>query len=614
MPRPSFRAGLRPAKRLGLALLCAVPWYVPAAASAAGAPRIGMLQGPGHVSPWRGKTVSGLRVVVTATDARGFWVQDAAPDRDPRTSDGLFVAHAQPLGVRPGDRLVMSGTVTERRPGGNPDNLSVTSLRQARWRLSGHGRPPAALLLGPGGLVPPRGIAPAAPESADYHLAPRRYRLDYFERLEGMRVRLENARVLAPRNRYGDIAVALDAGPDPASVLIVAHRDAAGHASTTPSVDRDDRLDGVVGVLSYDYGRYRVLLTATPRVRRGHGQRPVASIPAGRLGIASYNVFNLSGNAPAERFAGLADDINRHLDRPALLALQEIQDHDGEARDPADAAPADASPTLKRLIAAIAAGGGRRYRWIAADPAPDQDGGAPGANIRQVILFDPHVVRFAGIADRALPAWTEVTVERDGTLSRPAGRIRPGHPAFTHSRKPLAALFSVDGVPLLVIANHFNSQRADAADYGRRQPPPRPSARQRKRQAEIVACFAAQVLRANPHADLVVLGDFNDAATSPSLAPLTAAGLHDAGAGLPREARYTTLFDGRTEALDHIFLSPHLAANDEVTYQAMHINTPFARHNSDHDPVLMSLTLRSDRRPATDQSHATSAASTSICR
>src|SRR5215204_653029 len=55
-------------------------------------PRIREIQGASHISPLANTEVSGVNGVVTAKREGGFFMQDAAPDDDPRTSEGIFVS------------------------------------------------------------------------------------------------------------------------------------------------------------------------------------------------------------------------------------------------------------------------------------------------------------------------------------------------------------------------------------------------------------------------------------------------------------------------------------------------------------------------------------------
>src|SRR5215213_10285252 len=67
-------------------------------------PRIREIQGAGHISPVANTVVSGVTGVVTAKRAGGFFMQDASPDDDPRTSEGIFVSTtAAPADLSPGN-------------------------------------------------------------------------------------------------------------------------------------------------------------------------------------------------------------------------------------------------------------------------------------------------------------------------------------------------------------------------------------------------------------------------------------------------------------------------------------------------------------------------------
>src|SRR5215210_5787100 len=75
-------------------------------------PRIREIQSAGHISPLDKTEVSGVGGVVTAKRANGFFMQDTAPDTDPRTSEGIFVfTTSAPANVSPGDAVRVGGTV-----------------------------------------------------------------------------------------------------------------------------------------------------------------------------------------------------------------------------------------------------------------------------------------------------------------------------------------------------------------------------------------------------------------------------------------------------------------------------------------------------------------------
>src|SRR5262249_5970844 len=146
------------------------------------------------------------------------------------------------------------------------------------------------------------------------------------------------------------------------------------------------------------------------------------------------------------------------------------------------------------------------YRQI--NPVNDQDGGAPGGNIRQGFLFNPARVSF--IDRPGGDSTTPNSVICSGGVEQlqfSPGRIDPSNAAWSTSRKPIAGEFSFHGHHLIVIGNHFNSKGGDQALEGHFQPPTLVSAIQRTNQAIVVHDFVAQILSCNTDANVVTLGD-----------------------------------------------------------------------------------------------------------
>jgi predicted extracellular nuclease len=170
-----------------------------------------------------------------------------------------------------------------------------------------------------------------------------------------------------------------------------------------------------------------------------------------------------------------------------------------------------------------------------------------------------------------------------------AGRVDPGNPAWSASRKPLVTEFTVDGQQLIVIANHFNSKGGDAPLYGPNQPPDNVSEAQRLLQAQALGSFVQGLLAINPLANIVVTGDFNDFQFADTLAPLAAAGLTNMTNTLAANERYTYAYEGNLQALDHMWVSSNLLANGGALYDIVHANAEFIDQVSDHDPVLLTL-------------------------
>jgi uncharacterized protein len=246
-----------------------------------------------------------------------------------------------------------------------------------------------------------------------------------------------------------------------------------------------------------------------------------------------------------------------------------------------------ANLTWDKLIAAIAAAGGPVYQYRQIDPVDDQDGGAPGGNIRQGFLF--RTDRGLAFVDRQGGTSTNSTaVVRSGRtahLTLSPGRIQPTDPAFTTSRKPLAGEFTWKGKTIIAVANHFNSKGGDDPLFGHLQPPVAVTETQRHAQARIVNGFARDIQRADLLGNYVVLGDINDFEFSRTVEILQGFQLLDMFYLLPPNERYSYVFEGNSQALDHILASPALLL-PLPEYDSVHVNSEFADQQSDHDPQV----------------------------
>jgi predicted extracellular nuclease len=309
--------------------------------------------------------------------------------------------------------------------------------------------------------------------------------------------------------------------------------------------------------------------------------------------VATYNVENLDPiDGPA--FARHAQLIVDHLQSPDLIAIEEIQDNDGAT----DSATTDSSVTWEMLIGAIQAAGGPEYEFRQIDPVDDQDGGQPGGNIRVGFLL--RTDRGLSFIDRpggdSTTPTTVIEHPSGPRLSSSPGRVDPEDPAWDDSRKPLAGEFRMRGRKVFVIANHFASKGGDDPLFGRLQPPTRSSENQRHPQAQVVNDFVDQILAADPHANVIVLGDINDFEFSETVEILEGGVLTTLMDTLPKPERYSYVFEGNSQVLDQILVSDNLLRTFGIEYDPVHVNSEFADQASDHDPQVARLDLRG--RPA----------------
>ena len=93
---------------------------VPTSTPAVGAPATGLrirdVQGAGHLSPYSGTPVAGVPGIVTSRRSNGFTFQDASPDDDAATAEGIFVFTATAEAVAIGDEVRVDGVAQEFRP------------------------------------------------------------------------------------------------------------------------------------------------------------------------------------------------------------------------------------------------------------------------------------------------------------------------------------------------------------------------------------------------------------------------------------------------------------------------------------------------------------------
>ncbi|WP_327072606.1 lamin tail domain-containing protein [Kitasatospora purpeofusca] len=571
-----------------------------------GGTRIRGIQGAARTSPLAGQPVTGVPGVVTAVGPSGYWFQDPQPDADPATSEALYVYTAGAPGVAVGDSVQVGGTVSEYRPGGTggTTNLTVTELTSPSTTVLAHNAAlPAATVVGAGGRVPPAAVISSV-TTGDVETAggfqPSTDGLDFWESLEGMRVQLNNAAVVGPRASVGEIPVVPQGSTTRTARGGILLQAADGNPervllddvlAPTPAANVGDTLSGAtVGVIDYSFGNFKLLVTATPTVLPG-GLAPetTAAPAAGELSTATFNVENLAPSDPQAKFDGLAAAVVTNLRSPDLVALEEIQDNSGAT----DNGVVAADQTLAKLTAAITAAGGPAYSYRQLNPVNDQDGGQPGGNIRQVFLY--RTDRGLSFTDRpGAGSTTADSVVNNGgvpALAYSPGRIDPTNTAFNASRKPLAGEFRWNGRPVFVIANHFNSKGGDQPLFGRYQQPARPSETQRHAQATAVKTFTDQILAVDPNAAVIVLGDLNDFEFSQTADLLTAGGsLVDLPRTLPLAERYTYVYEGNSQVLDHILISPALAAR-AYSYDIVHLNSEFAPQLSDHDPQVVRIPL-----------------------
>jgi predicted extracellular nuclease len=568
------------------------------------------IQGAQHTSPLLGQSVT-TEGIVTAVDTNGFYLQDATGDGNVATSDAIFVFTGGAPGVAVGDGLQVAGTVSEFTPGGvATGNLSATQISGPSISVLSTGNAlPAAVLLGQGGrLLPSENIDDDAFASFD----PLTDGIDFWESLEAMYVTAQDLMTIAGTNRFGEIFAVVDQGADATGISqrgtlnislddfnperVQVNFDSGVFDFAFPNVNVGDLLGDVTGVVAYNFGNFEILPTLdfTSQIVDAAlaAETTVLAGDADTLTVATYNVLNLDPNdADGDtdiadgRFDAVAQHILNNMNAPDIIGLQEVQDNSGSTDNGVTAA----DQTLQMLLDAIdladdgLANSSHSYVFIDNTFIADNaSGGQPGANIRTAFLYDTSRVSLVA-----------------GSV-QPVGSQAPGE-AFDGARLPLAATFVFNGEEVTVVNNYFSSKGGSSPILGVEQPfdtrqedvTVNGSLDERQAQATEVAAFAEGLLTTDPNANVVVMGDLNEFEFVSPLTILEGAGLTNLTNDLEPEERYSFIFQGNSQSLDHILISDNLRLIDP-DFDVVHVNTEFAEtasRASDHDPLVVALNL-----------------------
>ena len=554
------------------------------------------VQGTTSTSALVSQTVTVRGVVVgefqnfSKTQLNGFFMQQAVPDADPLTSEGIFVFAPTTTVAKltQGDYVQVQGVVAEFGAAGS----TVTQLSGTV----------TVSVCGSGVAVKPTQITLPVASS------------DTLERYEGMLVEFTQPlavaesfelgkfgqMILALNNRQfnptnGNVSatsvqnkldrIVLDDGSSASNPNPTPYFSAAGSAGTRRVGDTTQKL---TGVLSHGFGAYRVQPTVAP-VFTQNNLRPVAPPSlTGDIKVSSFNVLNYfttlrSANAAA-RGADNAAEFARQQAKIVeaivglnadVLGLEEIENNDDVATN--------------SLVAALNARlGAGTYAAV--------NSGKFGTDVIKVdMLYKP------------------AKVKRIGSTVLPTGADLANYTAAS-GRPPLAQRFAsvANNGSFWFVVNHFKSKNcgstppANDGDLGQGC-----FNLARTAQANALNSFVAK-LQAGGETDVLVMGDINSYLLEDPPKVLEAAGYESLLKRLPANDRYTYVFTGETGALDHAYASNsfksqvtgvgvwHINANEptaldyntELKTDDRYAPTPYRA--SDHDPVLVALTLSAD--------------------
>ncbi|WP_223254382.1 5'-nucleotidase C-terminal domain-containing protein [Bacillus sp. HNG] len=576
------------------------------------------IQGEAHESPLKGQTVENVEGIVTYTYKIGsgnyFHMQtpDDQKDNNPKTSEGIVVYTGNKANVKVGNLVSVTGTVDEYHIDGYSNTKSDTDLPVTQINARDDRGGVVTLIEETVELPQPIEITSenlpneVIDNDSFANFDPEEDAIDFWESIEGMLVEVGTVKAVAPQE-HGDLITVLENRQtdtihggvlftkDNANADRIQFKMYDNNAARDFKVATGDKFTGpITGVVNYGFQNYKIYVDLADMQSKhveGNTKPETTTIvkEEDKLTIASYNLENFSNNIKEtsnDKAQKLARAFVQDMESPDIIGVTEVQDNNGQ-----DAGNSAANESYERLIQAIIDAGGPVYEYLNIDPIYNADGGAPNANIRVGFLYNPERVSLP----EGIPAGDATTAVgyENGKLTHNPGRIDPTNPAFDNSRKPLAAQFTFQGEDVVVIANHWNSKSGDTPLFGSTQPPVYGSEDQRKQIANVVYNFVEEIKAENPDANIVSVGDYNDFQFSDSMKIFEGELMTNMINHVEQSDRYTYLFQGNSQVLDHIVVSNNLVPRTKI--DILHINADFtdmAGRASDHDPVMVQVDLK----------------------
>ncbi|HSR68825.1 MAG TPA: lamin tail domain-containing protein [Acidobacteriota bacterium] len=537
----------------------------------AGQREIFEIQGSGAASPFDGFAVTTRNNVVTALASNGFFIQTPAArsDGDSATSDGIFVFTSGAPSVSVGDLVDVRAAVDE--------FFDLTELTSPMITPVGTGPLPAPVMLD------------ASTPSTMPSLLPS------LERLEGMLVSLDGI-TTGPTDRFGDAPVTVQGQPRPFREpgiefpglmglpewdgnpeVFEINPDGAG----LPDQNFNSRTEfSATGALTFSFGDYQVFPTQlTVGTSNLPLPSPVSDREENQFSVGSLNTFRLFGGQfdTQDRIDKFSIYIREVMKAPDVVAVQEV----------------DTLQTLQDLADQIALD----------DPA---------------LVYTAYLEEGNDVGGIDVGYLVRDTVQVNSVTQEGLNTINPFDGSLLNDRPPLVldAVYTAgpEPFPFTAIVVHQRSLNGidDPADGDRVR-------NKRFNQAVFLAELIDDLQTDDPDIRLVVLGDFNafeftdgyvhvlSISTGvldplhPDEAVLPAVDLIDPDMtnqilNLPAEERYSFIFGGSGQVLDHALTSSALdpfvsrleipRANSDAADVFLQDPT-VALRSSDHDGLVL---------------------------
>ncbi|MFN2128108.1 MAG: endonuclease/exonuclease/phosphatase family protein [Anaerolineales bacterium] len=551
------------------------------------------IQGSGFISPIVGEYIITSGVVFADADdswRKGFFMQNPDCDGDTSTSDGLFVYIGEEENVvSPGDLVSVYGKVQEYK------NLTEIRTSPISVTVQSSGNPiPAAVSLNP----------PFDNDDAAV----------YIEALEGMHVKMSDAKVVGPTD-YDNRTWVIRSDHDMEHVFYDDQRgtgevvwvDDLGPYHIHPDVKVGERILNLSGAMDYFFDVYSMFLLTEPQVVTNSLITKSEQVNFGsdfddHFSVATFNLWNmfdafddpetedtkLSEAEYQRRLHKKALAIHIEMDEPNVIAVQEVENYDVLAD------LVNQPEIVSNYEAVLVEGPDRR----------GLDTGFLYQTDQVEILAFEQKQGCTDLVDGLGPDGNHdlqnpennLTCDTDGDGINDGNRLFSRPPLIVHAQICLencdetAAInpyFENKTVEIWFVVNHWKSKFEDTDSIKYSLP-------RRLKQSQFVANLVQGIFTSDQAANVIVLGDLNDTINSQPLQTLEDGKLHNLMRDVLREERYSYIYQGISQTLDHILVStiPEILP---VAVNPKHINSdyPYSFYgdndspirSSDHDPI-----------------------------
>ncbi len=593
---------------------------------------IAEVQGEEFLSPLVGKDVT-VQGIVTAIRKRGFYIQtpDDKVDDKPSTSEGIYIytGDEPSSDIAIGNLVEVSGNVVEFRPQRERYALFLTEITKPKVKIISKENPlPKPYVLTEKDLQP-------------------KGNPDQLERFEGMLLKVEEMKVVAPTGGFTDRKTGLvksdgaffgvlantprpfrEPGLEVLKVLFdklpqtypifdmnpeLIRVDSDGLNGGEPiDVTAGATLKNLVGVLDYSFRAYTLLLD--PRVKPTvEGNKTfVKASPAAEneVTVASFNLENFFDDEENSDLRRKETKVSKeHFERRLKKASMAIRDV-VSMPDVLGIVEVENLTVLKKLADRI-----NKDAEAAKQPNPkyeaflEESNDLRGIDVGFLIKTSKIKVNKVQQLAKDIKLDHKDANENETLFSRPPILIEVEVPKENEEEK----------FAFTVIVNHFKSYRGiDDPKSGDRVQ------NKKRMQAEFLAKFVQERQKENPNEMIVVIGDFNSFQFNdgfndligtlkgkPERNVLTPSkevyetGLVNLVDYISAENRYSYIFGGSAQVLDHILINrPARSKAKKFGYARLNVDFPKVYANdetrperiSDHDVPVLYLSFGEEKK------------------